>query len=250
MGFLKIEETSPIKVLDLKSMKTVVVLPAYNCAQTLAKTLEDIPMEWVDEIVLVDDCSSDNTCDVARELGVKHIIKHSRNLGYGANQKTCYDCALSMNADVIIMLHPDYQYTPTLIPEILERITKGSQIVFASRMIKGLEAVRNGMPLYKYVSNRILTIFQNLLLHKHHSEYHTGYRAYTNIVLRTIDYHKLSNDFIFDNQFILQSFNCGFEIDEIYCPAKYEKSSSSINFKRSLKYGLLVLWYSIVYKFK
>lgn len=229
-------------------MKTVVVLPAYNCATTLQNTISDIPMQCVDEIVLVDDCSNDNTYDVARELGLKHLLRHQKNLGYGANQKTCYDYALSLKADVIIMLHPDYQYNPQLISEIVQKISDGAEIVFASRMINGYEAVRNGMPIYKYISNRALTKFQNILLKKNHSEYHTGYRAYRNTVLKSINYQKLSNDFIFDNQIIIEAFKNGFEIEEIYCPAKYEEESSSINLIKSIKYGLGVLFYTLKYK--
>ena len=229
-------------------MKTIVVLPAYNCAETLENTISDIPMELVDEIVLVDDFSNDDTYEVAKGLGLKHIVRHHKNLGYGANQKTCYDYALSLNADVIIMLHPDYQYKPQLISEIVSKFYNGADIVFASRMLNGFEAVKNGMPLYKYISNKMLTKFQNILLKKKHSEYHTGYRAYRNIVLKTIDYQKLSNDFIFDNQFIIESFKKGFNIEEIYCPAKYEESSSSINIMRSIKYGLGVIYYTLKFK--
>lgn len=229
-------------------MKVVVVLPAYNCAKTLAQTISDIPMNVVDDIILVDDYSTDDTCNVAEQLGIKHIVKHKNNLGYGANQKTCYDYAISLKADVIIMLHPDYQYDPRLIPDIVQKIASGSNIVFASRMLNGYEAVRNGMPIYKYLSNRILTIFQNIFFGKKLSEYHTGYRAYRNVVLSSINYHELSDDFIFDNQIILESFSKEFEIDEIYCPAKYEDTSSSINFIRSIKYGLGVVFYTLKYK--
>ena len=236
------------RLIKQKYMKTVVVLPAYNCATTLQNTISDIPMQCVDEIVLVDDCSNDNTYDVARELGLKHLLRHQKNLGYGANQKTCYDYALSLKADVIIMLHPDYQYNPQLISEIVQKISDGAEIVFASRMINGYEAVRNGMPIYKYISNRALTKFQNILLKKNHSEYHTGYRAYRNTVLKSINYQKLSNDFIFDNQIIIEAFKNGFEIEEIYCPAKYEEESSSINLIKSIKYGLGVLFYTLKYK--
>ena len=229
-------------------MKVVVVLPAYNCAKTLAQTISDIPMNVVDDIILVDDYSTDDTCNVAEQLGIKHIVKHKNNLGYGANQKTCYDYAISLKADVIIMLHPDYQYDPKLIPEIVQKMEEGSEIVFASRMLNDYEAVRNGMPIYKYVSNKFLTKFQNLLLGKKLSEYHTGYRAYRNNVLKSIDYHIFSNDFIFDNQIIIESIKKGFEVDEIYCPAKYEEASSSINVLRSIKYGLGVIIYTLKYK--
>ena len=221
-------------------MKIVVVLPAYNCAKTLKDTIGDIP-NMVNDIVLVDDCSNDKTYNVALDLGLKHIVRHDVNLGYGANQKTCYDYALSLQADVIIMLHPDYQYDPKLIPCIIEKIKQGARIVFASRLLHGIQAIKNGMPVYKYISNRVLTIFQNICFKKHLSEYHTGYRAYTKEVLTKIDYHKLSNDFIFDNQIVIEAFKCGYDIEEIYCPAKYDSLSSSINFSRSLHYGFGVL---------
>lgn len=230
-------------------MKIVVVLPAYNCEKTLAYTLADIPKGIVDEILLVDDCSKDSTYKVAKELGIKHIVKHKRNLGYGANQKSCYRLALSLNADVVIMLHPDYQYSPKLISDIVDRIKDDAKIVFCSRMLNGKEAIRNGMPIYKYYANRFLTIFQNLLLNKKMSEYHTGYRAYSKDVLLSINYEELSNDFIFDNQMILEAFKHGYDITEIYCPAKYEKESSSIKLVRSIKYGLFVVYNTLIYKF-
>lgn len=178
-------------------MKIVVVLPAYNCAKSLKKTISEIPQDVVNEIVLVDDFSSDDTIEVAKECCIRHIIKHDRNLGYGANQKTCYDTALILDADIIVMLHPDYQYDPKLITAIIEKILQGADIVLASRMMKGLEAVKNGMPLYKYLCNRVLTKFQNFCFKKHLSEYHTGYRAYRKDVLKSIMYHDFSNDFIF-----------------------------------------------------
>ena len=228
-------------------MKIIVVLPAYNCAKTLKKTISEIP-EMVNEIVLVDDFSNDGTYHLAFDLGLKHVMRHNANFGYGANQKTCYDYALSLHADIIIMLHPDYQYDPKLIPYIVNKINNGAQIVFASRLLHGVQAVKNGMPIYKYISNRILTFFQNICFKKHLSEYHTGYRAYTKDVLARIDYHKLSNDFIFDNQMIIEAFKCGYNIEEIYCPAKYDSLSSSINFFRSLNYGIKVLINTIKYK--
>lgn len=221
-------------------MKVVVVLPAYNCAKTLENTISEIP-KIVNEIVLVDDCSNDETYSLAFDLGLKHIVRHITNLGYGANQKTCYDYALSLQADIIIMLHPDYQYDPKLIPCIVDKINHGAKIVFASRLLHGTQAIKNGMPLYKYIFNRILTIFQNKCFKKHLSEYHTGYRAYTKEVLTKIDYHKLSNNFIFDNQIIMEVFKRGYNIEEIYCPAKYDSLSSSINFFRSLHYGIGVI---------
>lgn len=230
--------------------KVVVVLPAYNCEKTLKNTLDDIPNDLVNDILLVDDFSIDRTIEKANSLGIKHIYAHSKNLGYGANQKTCYDKALELGADIIIMLHPDYQYDPKLIPQILSKFETGSDIVFASRLQKGYEAVKLGMPLYKFISNRILTIFQNFCLSKHLSEYHTGYRAFSRKALLKIDYHSFSNDFIFDNQMAISAISNGFEIDEIYCPAKYESQSSSINFRRSLKYGVGVVSLSIKYGIK
>ena len=182
-------------------MKIVIVLPAYNCSKTLGDTIAEIPQNIADEIVLVDDCSVDDTCQLARQLGL-NVIKHKENLGYGANQKTCYNYALSKKADIVIMLHPDYQYDPKLITKMVELIRSGAKIVFGSRMLHGWSAVKNGMPVYKYIANRMLTILQNVCLRKRLSEYHTGYRAYCSDVLEAIDYKKLSNDFIFDNQII------------------------------------------------
>ena len=228
-------------------MKIVIVLPAYNCAKTLKRVIEEIPHNIISDIVLGDDHSSDETLEVARKCGIKHIIQHDKNQGYGANQKTCYDKALELQADVVIMLHPDYQYNPSLITPIIEQIHNGADIVFASRMMKGGEAMKNGMPAYKYYSNRLLSIFQNLCLKTNLSEYHTGYRAFKRKILLSIDYHSFSNDFIFDNQMIIEIIKRGYKIREIYCPAKYEKSSSSINFQRSVKYGLQVLYYTIKY---
>ena len=226
-------------------MKVVVVLPAYNCARSLQKTITEIPNEIVDEIVLVDDFSSDDTLKVAKECCIKHIIKHDKNLGYGANQKTCYDTALMLDADIIIMLHPDYQYDPNLITLIVGKFLQGADIVLASRMMKGFEAVKNGMPLYKYLCNKILTKFQNLCFKKQLSEYHTGYRAYKRKVLTSIKYHNFSNDFIFDNQIIIEAFSKGYKIQEIYCPARYDNLSSSIKILRSAKYGCQVVYYTI-----
>lgn len=226
-------------------MNVVVVLPAYNCAKTLKKTIEEIPPDIVNEIVLVDDFSSDDTLRVAEECCIKHIIKHDRNLGYGANQKTCYDAALMLGADIIVMLHPDYQYDPKLITLIVDKILQEADIVLASRMMKGFEAVKNGMPLYKYLCNRILTRFQNLCFKKHLSEYHTGYRAYRKNVLMSIKYHDFSNDFIFDNQIIIEAFSKRYKLQEVYCPARYDNLSSSIKILRSAKYGCQVVYYTI-----
>lgn len=228
----------------------IVVLPGYNCQDTLENVVRAIPKECVDDIIYVDDYSTDKSTEIAHLLKIKHIIQHTHNIGYGGNQKTLYSAALKLNPDIIIMLHPDYQYDPKLIPIILSKFKEGADVVFASRMMKKKEAIRLGMPKYKYYSNRFLTIMQNLLFNQKLSEYHTGYRAYKASVLREIDYSSLSNDFIFDNQMILEIINNKYIISEIYCPAKYEKDSSSINFWRSLRYGILVLWYSIIYKMR
>ena len=228
----------------------IVVLPGYNCQDTLEKVVCAIPKECVDDIIYVDDYSSDKSIEIAQSLNIKHIIRHTHNIGYGGNQKTLYSSALKLNPDIVIMLHPDYQYDPKLIPEMVSKFREGADVVFASRMMKKKDAIRLGMPKYKYYSNRILTVIQNLLFNQNLSEYHTGYRAYTATVLRSIDYNKLSNDFIFDNQMILEIIKHNYKISEIYCPAKYDKDSSSINFVRSVRYGLLILWYSMVYKLR
>lgn len=225
----------------------VIVLPAYNASKTLTQTFEEIPMDIVDEIVLVDDNSSDNTIEVAEELGVKHIIKHDKNLGYGGNQKSCYNKALELGGDIIIMLHPDYQYTPKLIHSMSYLIANDVYPVVIGSRILGKGALKGGMPMYKYIANRFLTLFQNVLMNQKLSEYHTGYRAFSRKVLEDINFQSNSNDFIFDNQFIAQIFHKGYEIAEITCPTKYFEEASSINFKRSLKYGLGVMKTSIQY---
>ncbi|MGZ5281958.1 MAG: glycosyltransferase family 2 protein [Bacteroidia bacterium] len=231
----------------LQGKKIVVVLPAYNAAQTLKMTYEEIPFDIVDEVILVDDASRDHTVEVGKSLGIKHIIRHEKNKGYGGNQKSCYDKALEIGGDIIIMLHPDYQYTPKLIPSIAHLLASDLYpVVFASRIL-GKGALKGGMPLYKYIANRFLTLTQNILINQKLSEYHTGYRAYTREVLETIDYHLNSDDFVFDNQITAQIFYAGFEIAEITCPTKYFDEASSINFKRSSIYGLGVLKTSLQY---
>ena len=218
--------------------KVVVVLPAYNAANTIEKTISEIPRDIVDEIVLVDDKSSDNTIEVARKIGIRHIIQHTENKGYGGNQKSCYHKALELDADIIIMLHPDYQYTPKLLLAMISVIGNDLyKVVFASRIL-GKGALKGGMPLYKYISNRFLTLFQNLLMNQKLSEYHTGYRAYHREVLETINFDQNSDDFIFDNEMVAQIFYNKFEIAEITCPTKYFEEASSINLKRSITYGL------------
>jgi len=229
--------------------KVVVVLPAYNAALTMEKTISEIPMDIVDELVLVDDNSTDNSIEVAQKLGIQHIIEHTQNKGYGGNQKSCYDKALELKADIIIMLHPDYQYTPKLLLAMVSVIGNDLyKVVFASRIL-GKGALKGGMPLYKYIANRMLTLFQNMMMNQKLSEYHTGYRAYHKDVLKKINYHQNSDDFIFDNEMVAQIFYNGFEIGEITCPTKYFEEASSINLKRSITYGLGVLKVSVLYFF-
>jgi glycosyltransferase involved in cell wall biosynthesis len=218
--------------------KVVVVLPAYNAAQTLAQTYAEIPMDVVDEVVLVDDASKDNTSDLAKALGIKHVIRHDQNKGYGGNQKTCYNKALSINADIVVMLHPDYQYTPKLLLAMISIIgNEVYPVVFGSRIL-GKGALNGGMPVYKYIFNRMLTLTQNILINQKLSEYHTGYRAFSADVIRAVNFEANSDDFVFDNQMVSQIFYKGFEIGEVTCPTKYFEEASSINFKRSVEYGL------------
>jgi len=231
----------------INQKKIIVVLPAYNAGKTLSDTYNEIPFEIVDEVILVDDNSNDNTKEIAKQLGIKHIISHEKNLGYGGNQKSCYNKALEIGGDIIIMLHPDYQYTPKLIHSMSYLIANEVYPVVIGSRILGKGALKGGMPLYKYVANRFLTLFQNILMNQKLSEYHTGYRAYSRAVLEQIDFNKNSNDFIFDNQFIAQIFHKGFEIAEITCPTKYFEDASSINFSRSLKYGLGVMTVAVTY---
>ena len=224
-------------------------MPAYNAEQTLEQTYKEIPFNIVDEVILVDDKSRDNTAEKAKELGIKHIFSHEINKGYGGNQKTCYDNALKLNADIIIMLHPDYQYTPLLIESMAYLIANGVYKVVLGSRILGKGALKGGMPKYKYLFNRCFTFSQNLLMNQKLSEYHTGYRAFDAEVLRKINYENNSNDFVFDNQMLAQIFYAGYEIAEITCPTKYFPEGSSINFKRSIKYGLGVLNTSFIYFF-
>ncbi len=231
----------------INDKKIVVVLPAYNAAQTVEATYKEIPLSIVDDVILVDDASSDNTVEVARKIGIHHVIRHDRNRGYGGNQKTCYRKALEMGADIIIMLHPDYQYTPKLIYAMASIIANGLYpVVFGSRIL-GNGALRGGMPQYKYVANRILTLIQNILMRQKLSEYHTGYRAFSREVLTKVNFLINSDDFVFDNQIIAQIFHAGFHIAEVTCPTKYFHEASSINFKRSVSYGLGVLRVSMGY---
>ena len=229
----------------LNNKKIVVVMPAYNAEKTLIDTWNEIPFDIVDEVILVDDCSNDNTVEVAKRLGVHYIIRHDYNKGYGGNQKTCYQKALELNADIIVMVHPDYQYTPKLIPSMVHLLSSGLfEVVMGSRIL-GKGALSGGMPLYKYISNRFLTFTQNLLIGQKLSEYHTGYRAYTADVLRNINFMDNDDDFIFDNQVLSQIFMKGYQIAEVTCPTKYFTEASSINLTRSTKYGFGVLNVSI-----
>lgn len=233
----------------INGKKIVIVLPAYNAEQTLEQTYSEIPFDIVDEVILVDDNSPDGTVSKARELGIKHVFVHDVNKGYGGNQKTCYNNALKLGADIIIMLHPDYQYTPKLIHSMSYLIANDVYHVVLGSRILGRGALKGGMPFYKYVFNRLLTFSQNVLMRQKLSEYHTGYRAFSAEVLNKISFNKNSDDFVFDNQMLAQIFYAGFEIAEITCPTKYFDEASSINFKRSVKYGLGVIQTSFLYFF-
>ncbi len=231
----------------LQGKKIAVVLPAYNAAATLERTYEEIPKDIVDFIVLVDDASRDDTVVIAHRLGMRTIV-HDRNRGYGANQKTCYREALKLGADVFIMVHPDYQYTPKLIPAMASMITSGEyDLVLGSRILGG-KAIEGGMPVYKYVANRFLTSFENILTLAKLSEYHSGYRAFSRQVLTDLPLLENSDDFIFDNEILVQALYFGFRIGEISCPTKYFTEASSINFRRSTRYGLGVLKVAMQYR--
>ena len=232
----------------LNNKKIVVVLPAYNAAKTLEKTYKEIPFDIVDEVVLVDDSSKDDTVEVGKIIGIKHIIKHDKNKGYGGNQKSCYNKALELGADIVIMLHPDYQYTPLLIPSMSHIIANDLYPVVLGSRILGKGALNGGMPMYKYIFNRFLTLSENILLNQKLSEYHTGYRAFSKEVLNSINYNINNDDFIFDNEMLSQIFINGFEIAEITCPTKYFEEASSINFSRSMKYGLGVLRVALIHR--
>lgn len=227
--------------------KIVIVLPAFNAENTLEATFREIPFEIVDDIILVDDFSTDKTLEIAKKIGINNIIQHQKNKGYGGNQKTCYNKALELNAEIILMLHPDYQYTPKLIHSMCYLIANDVYPVVLGSRILGRGALKGGMPIYKYVANRFLTLFQNILMRQKLSEYHTGYRAFSSKVLKNIDFNKNSNDFVFDNQLLAQICFKGYEIAEITCPTKYFENASSINLKRSCIYGLGVLKTSIQY---
>ncbi len=229
--------------------KIIVVLPAYNAEKTLSKTINDIPLDIVDEIILVDDCSKDNTVDIAKRHNIK-TIKHKNNLGYGGNQKTCYQTALKIGADIVVMLHPDYQYDPKLIRYFVDFIRDGYfDVMLGSRIRSRKEAIAGGMPKYKYYSNRFLTIIENIVSGQNLSEWHTGMRAYSSKVLKNIDFKNFSNDFVFDSQLLFTVVKKGYKIGEIPVPVKYFKDASSINFIRSLKYGLQTLLIALKYPF-
>lgn len=228
--------------------KTItVVLPAYNAEKTLEMTYREIPFDIVDHVILVDDRSRDRTGELARQLGIRHVIEHAENKGYGGNQKTCYDKSLELNSDIVVMLHPDYQYSPKLIHSMCYMIANGVYEVVLGSRILGKGALKGGMPLYKYIANRLLTFSQNLLMDQKLSEYHTGYRAFSGNVLRSVNYHLNSDDFVFDNQMLAQIFHAGFEVAEITCPTRYFDDASSINIRRSIRYGFGVLGVSLMY---
>ena len=227
--------------------KVVVVMPAYNAEKTLEKTYSEIPFEIVDDVILVDDASHDRTPEVSRRMGI-HTIIHEENLGYGGNQKSCYRAALKLGADIVIMVHPDYQYTPKLVPAMASMIAYGEfDAVLASRIL-GTGAIEGGMPIYKYIANRFLTLFENLMLGHKLSEYHTGYRAFTREILERLPLEQNSNDFVFDNQMLAQIVWFGYRIGELTCPTKYFEDASSINFRRSVAYGVGVLKTSVQFR--
>ena len=232
----------------INGKKIVVVMPAYNAEKTLKQTYDEVPFDIVDEVILTDDCSKDATVEKAKELGIKEILVHDKNKGYGGNQKTCYNRALELNADIIIMLHPDYQYTPQLIHSMSYMIANNVYPAVVASRILGKGALKGGMPMIKYIANRILTLSQNILLKQKLSEYHSGYRAFSADVLRAINYNENSDDFIFDNEMLAQIFYDRFEIGELTCPTKYFDEASSINLKRSAIYGLGVIRVSIIYR--
>jgi len=234
----------------IHNKKVMVVLPAYNAAKTLEKTYREIDLTIVDEVILVDDVSKDNTVEIGKKLGIKHIVVHERNKGYGGNQKSCFNKALDLGADIIVMLHPDYQYSPKLIPAMAHIIGSDLfQVVLGSRIL-GKGALKGGMPLVKYIANRGLTFFQNLMMNAKLSEYHTGYRAFSREVLEKINFNKNSDNFVFDNQVLTQIWYAGYEIAEITCPTMYFDDASSINMKNSIIYGMGVIKTSIQYRLK
>ena len=232
----------------IDNKKIIVVMPAYNAAKTVEQTFKEIPFNIVDEVILVDDHSKDETFEVAKKLGIHTVIRHDINKGYGGNQKTCYDAALKNGADIVVMLHPDYQYTPLLLEAMIYPIARGLFPVMLGSRILGKGALRGGMPMYKYISNRFLTFFQNVMMGQKLAEYHTGYRAFSKEILERLPLHKNSDDFVFDNEMLGQIAFAGYEMGEVTCPTKYFDDASSINFKRSVQYGLGVLRVSVSYR--
>ena len=231
-----------------QGQKVIVVLPAYNAALTLRQTVDEIPGDLVDHIILCDDASTDNTVEVAREIGLKHIVAHEENQGYGGNQKSLYNKALEMGGDIIVMLHPDYQYTPKILPAMISMVGSGLyDVVLASRIL-GKGALAGGMPIYKYIANRLLTFCQNILINQKLSEYHTGYRAFSASALKGIKFNNNDDDFVFDNEMLSQLVYADYRFAEVSCPTKYFEEASSINFRRSVKYGLGVLRVSLVHR--
>lgn len=233
-----------------KGKKVIVVLPAYNAAKTLEITYREIPFDLVDDVILCDDHSKDNTAEVAKALGIQHVIVHQKNTGYGGNQKSLYNKALELKGDIVIMLHPDYQYTPKLIPSMVNIIGEGLYPVVLGSRILGMGALKGGMPMYKYIANRFLTFTQNVLINYKLSEYHTGYRSFSKEVLEGINFNANSDDFVFDNEMLSQIVYAGFDIGEVTCPTKYFEEASSINFSRSMKYGMGVLRVSLGHFFQ
>ena len=233
-----------------KGKKVIVVLPAYNAALTLEKTYKEIPFPLVDEVILCDDASKDNTSELGRQIGIKHIIRHETNKGYGGNQKSLYNKALELGGDIVIMLHPDYQYTPMLIPAMVNIIGDDLYPVVLGSRILGKGALKGGMPLYKYIANRLLTFTQNMLVNYKLSEYHTGYRSFSREVLEGINFNANDDDFVFDNEMLSQIIYAGYDIAEVTCPTKYFDEASSINFQRSAKYGMGVLRVSLGHFFQ
>ena len=232
----------------LNGKKIVVVMPAYNAAKTLKQTYEELPHDVVDEVVLVDDYSKDETAELAHSIGINHVIVHDQNLGYGGNQKTCYQYALKLGADIVIMVHPDYQYTPKLCTAMAALIANGVYDCVLGSRILGTGALKGGMPKYKYIANRLLTMFQNIMLNYKLSEYHTGYRAFSRKLLQQLPLDQNSDDFVFDNQMLLQVIFAGYQIGEITCPTLYMEDASSISFSRSVKYGLGIIRATFEYK--
>jgi glycosyltransferase involved in cell wall biosynthesis len=232
----------------INNKKIIVVMPAFNAEKTIEKTYKGLPKDIIDDFILVDDGSEDNTAEVAFSLGINHVIKHEKNMGYGANQKTCYKKALEIGADVIIMVHPDYQYEPLLVEALSSLIARDVfDCTLGSRML-GTGAIKGGMPVRKYIANRFLSAYQNVLTSYKLSEYHAGYRAFSRRVIESLPLDQNSDDFIFDNQMLLQIINAGFSIGEITCPTRYRDDSSSINLLRSIVYGFGVLTETLVYK--